>query len=123
MLFIDFACCFCPLDNFTKLLFDFVSISSFSSGGSFALLLLARNLGTRFYYFSSLSVSSLSKMIDFYDFTFFVFILKEALDSTSFAAKHTVFLLLYSNLDFGRRSFKKRSTLGHYIGSIRPILF
>jgi hypothetical protein len=52
-------------------------------------------------------------MIVFSDLTFLAFILKLAEDSVSFLAKHTVFLLAYSNFDLGSLSFKKRSNLGH----------
>jgi hypothetical protein len=52
-------------------------------------------------------------MIVLSDLIFMVFILKLAEDCISFAAKHTVFLPAYSNLDLGRQSFKKRSILGH----------
>lgn len=112
--FIDFDVSFTS-GSFVELLIDLL-VSYFSRGGSFTLLLLAKNFGTRFSSFSSfgsLIDKSLSITIDFSDFIFFAFILNEAEDSLVKPVKHTVFLLVYSNFDLGNLSFKNLSIFGH----------
>lgn len=124
MHFIDFDVSF-GSGSFVELLIDLLA-SYFSRGGSLTLLLLTKNLGTRFSSFSSFTYlidKSFSITIDFSDFTFFDFILNEADDSLPNPVKHTVFLLDYSNFDLGNLSFKNFSIFGHSIGSIIFIWF
>lgn len=94
--FIDFDVSFTS-GNFVELFIDLLA-SYFSRGGSFTLLLLAKNLGTLFSSFSSFTYlidKSFSITIDFSDLIFFAFILNEAEDSLDRPVKHTVFLLDY----------------------------
>ncbi len=102
------------------------SSGSFSIGGNFILFFEAVLNGASCLW-SILSYYDLSRLITFSDRTFFIFFVESGQQSIwplsgsiyFFVANPTVFFALFSNFACGSLLFKNRSTLGHFIGSIK----